>query len=151
MPQIFSVQSLRDRVGHEVAVSAWRPMTQERIDLFADATDDHQWIHVDRARAAASPFRSTIAHGFLTLSLLSAWAEETIAVAGTGVAINYGVNRLRFISPVIAGNRLRARFTPVAVDEVSGGLQVTWSVTVERDGADKPACVVDWIVRYLRE
>jgi acyl dehydratase len=149
MPEIFSVQSLRDSRGREVAVSAWRPITQARIDLFAEATDDHQWIHVDRARASASGFGSTIAHGFLTLSLLSAWAEETVAVAGAQVVINYGVNRVRFVSAVTAGSRLRAHFTPAAVDALSGGVQVTWTVIVECEGGDKPACVVDWILRYL--
>jgi acyl dehydratase len=151
MVTIFSLRSLRDSLGREVAVSAWRPMTQARIDLFAEATDDHQWIHVDRARAAASGFGSTIAHGFLTLSLLSAWAEETIAVAGAQAVINYGLNRVRFVSAVLAGSRLRARFTPAAVDVVSGGVQVTWTVIVECEGGDKPACVVEWILRYLTE
>jgi acyl dehydratase len=151
MPETFSVRSLRASLGREVAVSAWRPITQARIDRFADATDDHQWIHVDPGRAGASPFASTIAHGFLTLSLLPAWAEETFFVAGTAMAINYGLNRVRFVSPVTAGSRLRAHFTPAAVDELNGGVQVTWAVTVERDGGDKPACVADWIVRYLDE
>jgi acyl dehydratase len=151
MSEIFSLQSLRARKGEEVAVTAWRPITQAVIDRFADATGDHQWLHVDAARAAASSFGATIAHGFLTLSLLSAWAEETIAIDGARMVINYGLNRARFVSTVPAGSRLRAHFTPSSIDELPGGVQVTWTVTVEREGDDKPACVVDWILRYLHE
>lgn len=151
MREIFSVESLRDRQGQEVAVSAWRPITQANIDLFADATGDHQWIHVDPARAAVSRFGTTIAHGFLTLSLLAAWAEETVGVAGARVVINYGINRARFVSSVAAGSRLRAHFTPSAVEEIADGVQVTWAVRIEREGGDRPACVVEWILRYIRD
>jgi acyl dehydratase len=149
MAERFSIQSLRERLGQEVAVSAWRVVSQARIDLFADATDDHQWIHVDRTRAHASPFGATIAHGFLTLSLLSAWIQETVVISGTGVVINYGLNRVRFVSAVAAGSRLRAHFTPAAIDDVPGGVQVVFTVTVEREDDPKPACVADWILRYL--
>jgi acyl dehydratase len=144
------VTTLRDKVGQEIAVSDWLEITQARIDQFADATGDHQWIHVDAARAATeSPFKATIAHGFLTLSLLSTLVRDAMTFSGLRMAINYGLNRVRFVSPVPSGSRIRARMTVGAFEEVSGGLQVTWSVTVERDGGgDKPACVADWLVRY---
>jgi acyl dehydratase len=125
-------------------------ITQERIDRFADATDDHQWIHVDRARAAReSPFRTTIAHGFLTLSLASALIRRTFSFDRFGRAINYGLNRVRFIAPVPAQSRIRARFAPAAAETASdGALQVTWQITFELEGADRPCCVAEWVVRY---
>jgi acyl dehydratase len=145
----LEIQTLRSRVGEDVAVSDWREITQARIDQFADATGDRQWIHVDPARAAAeSPFATTIAHGFLTLSLVSAMMGEAIQFSGVRMAINYGVNRVRFVSPVPCGARVRGRFVPLAIEDVAGGLQVTWQVTVEREHGDKPACVAEWIVRY---
>src|SRR5262245_30784392 len=143
------VRTLRDKIGHEIAVSDWLEVTQARIDQFADATGDHQWIHVDAARAAAeSPFKTTIAHGFLTLSLLGTLVRDAITFTGLRMAINYGLNRVRFVSPVPSGSCIRARLGVGSVEEVSGGLQVTWNVTVERDGGDKPACVAEWLVRY---
>jgi acyl dehydratase len=145
----IDVRTIGTRVGEEIAVSDWFEVTQARIDQFAEATGDHQWIHVDPVRAVTeSPFKSTIAHGFLTLSLLSTLIRESIQVTGLRMAINYGLNRVRFVSPVPAGSRIRALITLQAVDAVSGGFQVTWQVTVEREGGDKPACVADWIVRY---
>jgi acyl dehydratase len=149
MTDIPDIAALRERLGHELAVSDWLEVTQQRIDQFAEATDDRQWIHVDPARAASeSPFKRTIAHGFLTLSLVSALARQAMSLGGVRIAINYGVNRVRFVSPVPAGSRIRGRFTPAAVDAEGGGVQVTWSVTIEREHADKPCCVVEWIVRY---
>jgi acyl dehydratase len=148
----IDVRTLRDRVGQEIALSGWLTITQERIDQFADATGDHQWIHVDAARAAAeSPFKTTIAHGFLTLSLLSTLVRDAMQVSGLRMAINYGLNRVRFVSPVPSGARIRARIVCGAVEEVSGGVQVTWAVTVERDGAERPACVAEWLVRYFAD
>ena len=145
----IDVRTIGGRVGEEIAVSDWLQVTQTRIDQFAEATGDHQWIHVDPARAAAElPSGTTIAHGFLTLSLLSTLIRESIRFTGLRMAINYGLNRVRFVSPVPAGARIRALITLQGVDAVSGGFQVTWQVTVERDGNDKPACVADWIVRY---
>src|SRR5438552_8020601 len=144
----IDVHTLGDRIGQEIAVSDWLEVSQARINQFADATGDHQWIHVDAARAATeSPFKTTIAHGFLTLSLLSALIRESIQFTGLRMAIKYGLNRVRFVSPVPSGSRIRALITLQAVDTVSGGFQVTWQVTVEREGGDKPACVADWIVR----
>ena len=145
----IDVRTLSARVGEEIAVSDWLEVTQARIDRFADATGDHQWIHVDPLRAAAElPSRSTIAHGFLTLSLLSTLIRDSIQFTGLRMAINYGLNRVRFVSPVPAGARIRARITVQAVEKLPEGFQVTWHVTIEREHADKPACVADWIVRY---
>jgi acyl dehydratase len=141
--------TLNDRIGQEIAVSDWLEVTQSRIDQFAAATGDNQWIHVDPARAATeSPFKTTIAHGFLTLSLLSPLIRESMQFSGLRMAINYGLNRVRFVSPVPAGARIRARITAQAVEEVTGGFQVTWQVTIEREQGGKPACIADWIVRY---
>jgi len=143
------VRTIGAHVGEEIAVSDWLEVTQARIDQFAEATGDHQWIHVDPVRAGAElPSRSTIAHGFLTLSLLSPLIRDAIRFTGLRMAINYGLNRVRFVSPVPSGSRIRALITLQAVDAVSGGFQVTWQVTVEREGGDKPACVADWVVRY---
>ena len=143
------VRTLRDRVGEEIAVGDWFEVSQERINQFAEATGDHQWIHVDPARAAAgSPFRTTIAHGFLTLSLLSMLIREAIQFTGIRMAINYGLNKVRFVSPVPVGSRIRARLAIGSVEEIGGAVQVTWSATVERAGSDKPACVAEWLVRY---
>jgi acyl dehydratase len=133
-----------------VAVSDWVDVTQERIDQFAAATEDRQWIHVDPARAARElPSKTTIAHGFLTLSLLSALARRAMGFPGLIMAVNYGVNRVRFVSPVPAGSRVRGRFSPMAVlDVAGGGVQVAWKVVVESEGGDKPCAVAEWLVRY---
>jgi acyl dehydratase len=145
----IDVRTIGARVGEELAVSPWLEVTQARIDQFADATGDHQWIHVDPVRAAAElPSKSTIAHGFLTLSLLSTLIRESIRFTGLRMAINYGLNRVRFVSPVPAGSRIRALIVLQTIDAVSGGYQITWHATVEREGGDKPACVAEWVVRY---
>ena len=149
MIELPGLDSLRDRIGHEIAVSDWIAITQERINEFAEATDDLQWIHVDPERAAReSPFQTTIAHGFLTLSLVSILIRRTLSFNRFRMAINYGLNRVRFIAPVPSGSRIRARFSPMAVEEAGNGLQVTWAITIEREGANKPCCVAEWIVRY---
>ena len=143
------VRTLGDRVGQEIAVSDWLEVTQARINQFADATGDHQWIHVDPARAASElPSKTTIAHGFLTLSLLSTLIRESITFTGLRMAINYGLNRVRFVSPVPSGSRIRALVTLQSVDVVSGGVHVTWLATIEREGGEKPAAVAEWLVRY---
>ena len=147
--QIGSLTELETYVGREVAVSDWFEVNQERINLFADATEDHQWIHIDPERAAReSPFKETIAHGFLTLSLLTKLGKRAMSVGGVRMGINYGLNRVRFVSPVPAGSRIRGRFTLAAVETISDGMQAIWKVTVERDGSDKPCCVAEWLVRY---
>src|SRR5215212_10011629 len=136
----IDIRNIGDRIGEEIAVSGWVEVTQARIDQFADATGDHQWIHIDPVRAAAElPSKSTIAHGFLTLSLLSPLMRESIRFTGLRMAINYGLNRVRFVSPVPSGSRIRARVTLQAIEPVSGGFQVTWQVTIEREGGEKPA------------
>jgi acyl dehydratase len=143
------VRTLGNRIGEEIAVSDWLEVTQARINQFADATGDHQWIHVDPARAAAElPSKTTIAHGFLTLSLVSTLIRESITFTGLRMAINYGLNRVRFVSPVPSGSRIRALITLQSVDAVSGGYQATWQVIIEREGGEKPACAAEWIVRY---
>jgi len=143
-------EELKSLIGQEVAASDWFEVTQQRINDFADATEDHQWIHVDVERAKTdSPFHSTIAHGFLTLSLLPHLAKQALNVQGDfKMGINYGLNRLRFVSPVPAGSRIRARFTLQSVEDVAGGIQITWSVTCETEGGQKPALVAEWLVRY---
>jgi acyl dehydratase len=136
-------------IGRELAVSDWIDVTQPRIDTFAAATDDHQWIHVDAARAAReSPYGAPIAHGFLTLSLVPALLRSAVRLPEMPMAINYGVNRVRFVSPVPAGARIRGRFTALAVVARENSVDVTWSVSVEREHGDKPCCVVEWIARY---
>ena len=150
MPKItlHTLEELKQWVGKEVAVSDWLQVTQDRIDRFADATGDHQWIHVDPARAAReSPFGSTIAHGYLTLSLLPHMMMETLDVQGGRMSINYGLNRVRFAAPVRAGDRIRARFTLASMEDFSGGMQLTWHALVEIEGQHKPACVAEMIVR----
>jgi len=149
MTDIPDVAALVERLGEEVAVSDWVEVTQQRIDQFAEATDDRQWIHIDPARAAAeSPFKTTIAHGFLTLSLVSVLTRRALSFSGVRMAINYGVNRVRFVSPVPSGSRIRGRFTPIAVTHPRDSIQVTWAVTIEREQGGKPAATVEWIVRY---
>jgi acyl dehydratase len=146
---MITIRSLEQRVGQEVGVSPWVEITQERIDTFAKAIDDFQWIHVDRERAKGSAFGGTIAHGFLTLSLLSHLSESTFSFADRRMGVNYGLNRVRFTSPVPAGSRVRARFVLFKYEKLDGnGVQVTWTVTVEREGADKPALVAEWIGRH---
>jgi acyl dehydratase len=143
------IRALEQRVGEEVAVSPWIEITQERIDTFARAIDDFQWIHVDRARAKSSPYGGTIAHGFLTLSLLSHLSEQTFAYSDRKMGVNYGLNRVRFTSPVPSGARVRARFTLAKYEKIDGnGVQVTWSTVVEIEGKDKPALVAEWIGRH---
>jgi acyl dehydratase len=149
MIEITDVRTLRDRIGEEIAVGDWFEVSQARIDRFAEATGDAQWIHVDPVRAAAeSPFRTTIAHGFLTMSLLSSLIRDAMTFHGLRMAINYGMNRMRFVAPVPAGSRIRARFMLVSVEDASGSVQVTWQVTIDREHSDKPCCVAEWIVRY---
>jgi len=143
------VNKLRELVGQEVGVSEWMEITQERVNAFADATDDHQWIHVDRGRAARSPFGGTIAHGFLTLSLVVPLAGQvSLDVGEPRMGINYGLDRVRFPAPVPVGSRIRARVRLDAVEEVAGGIQVKRTVTMEVEGSEKPAMVAETLSRY---
>jgi acyl dehydratase len=146
---IAGVEELRSLVGQPLATSDWIAVTQDMIDGFADVTGDHQWIHVDRERAAKeSPFGTTIAHGFLTLSLLPRLHSESVQFGGARkMGINYGLNRVRFVNPVRAGARVRCKSQVLAVDDFPGGVQVTWLMTVELENEAKPALVAEWIGR----
>jgi acyl dehydratase len=146
---IPGIDGLKEWIGKEVTVTDWVEVTQERIDEFAAATGDDQWIHVDRERAAReSPYGTTVAHGFLTLSLLPFLLRE-IEIRGARMGINYGLNRVRFTGPVPAGARVRARFRLDGVEPIEGGVQTTWGVTVECEGQNKPALVAEWITRRM--
>ena len=151
MTQRFdSASSVLGAVGQDLGHTDWMTLTQERINLFADATDDHQWIHVDEARAAAGPFGGCIAHGYLTLSLASKFLPELVQYDHLKMGVNSGCERVRFPAPVRAGSRIRGRGTVIAAEEVKGGgVQVTIRVTVDIEGGDKPACVVDSISRLF--
>jgi acyl dehydratase len=143
-------QSLKEFVSREIGVTEWFRLTQERIDEFALATEDRQWIHLDRARASKeSPYGGTIAHGFLTLSLLSRFVHEVMRIdSGVRLAVNYGVNRVRFPAPVPAESRIRARVGLLAFKENADSVEAIYNVAVEIEGAEKPGCVAEWIVRY---
>ncbi len=147
--RVIPVEELSRWVGREVGVSDWIEISQDRIQRFAEATDDHQWIHLDPERAAAeSPYKTTIAHGFLSLSLLPVMAASTFRIdGGFRMSVNYGLNRLRFPAPVPAGKRLRARFQLAELKEINGGIQTTWSVTIEVEGGTKPCVAAEWITR----
>ena len=145
---VCRIAELGQFVGKEVAVTDWVTVSQERIDAFAGATEDHQWIHVDRERAAdESPYGTTVAHGFLSLSLLPYLLGQAIEIQGTRLGINYGLNRVRFTGPVPAGSCVRARFRLDAVEDIPKGVQTTWNVTLERKGEAKPVLVAEWITR----
>ena len=149
MGAALRIRELESRVGQEVAVSPWLEISQERIDTFARAIEDFQWIHVDRERAKASPYGGTIAHGFLTLSLLSHLSEMTFSFSDRRMGVNYGLNRVRFTAPLPSGSRVRARFTLAKYEPIDGGgVQVTWNTVVERDGGDKPVLIAEWIGRH---
>ncbi|WP_370681409.1 MaoC family dehydratase [Comamonas sp. GB3 AK4-5] len=135
-------------VGQDVALTDWVTITQEQINLFADATGDHQWIHVDPERASQGPFGAPVAHGFLTLSLLARFLQESTGVEGAKVGVNYGLNKVRFPAPVPVGSRLRGHIKLLAAEAVApDGMQMTWGVTVEREGSDKPVCVAESLSR----
>lgn len=141
--------ALGAHVGQPLPPSDWLTVTQAQINLFAQATGDHQWIHVDEARAQAGPFGSTIAHGFLTLSLLPQWFENAIAVRGVRMGVNYGLNKVRFLAPVRVHSRLRAHFQLLHCEAIANdGVQCTWEVTVECEGAEKPVCVAQSLLRF---
>ncbi|MGA3187782.1 MAG: MaoC family dehydratase [Bryobacteraceae bacterium] len=145
----MTLDDLRNSIGQELGVSDWRQVTQQQIDQFAAVTGDHQWIHLDQGRAAReSPYGTTIAHGFLTVSLLSQLINEAIQITGDyKMRVNYGFNRLRFTGAVPAGARIRGRFTLQSIKDVEGGVELTWLSTVEVEGRDKPALVAEWLGR----
>jgi len=147
---IPGIDRLKEWAGKEVAVTEWMTVTQEHIDEFADATGDDQWIHVDRERAAReSPYRTTVAHGFLTLSLLPHFFGKAVEIRGARMGINYGLNRVRFTGPVPSGSRVRARFRLASAEDIEQGVQMLWNVTVELEGGDKPVLVAEWITRRM--
>jgi acyl dehydratase len=144
----LNVNTLAQYVGTELAVSDWLQITQERINQFADATGDHQWIHIDAERAQReSPFKTTIAHGFLTLSLIPYFKGKCIAYDGVKMGVNYGTNRVRFMAPVKVNSKLRARFKLLAIEEIIGGVQTVFDTTLELEGHAKPACVAELVTR----
>jgi acyl dehydratase len=147
MRTFATLAELEHLVGQPVGVSDWVEVTQQRIQLFADATGDHQWIHVDPARAKAGPFGTTIAHGFLTLSLLPEMSAKAFAISDVRMGVNYGLNRVRFPAPVPSGSRLRGHFKLAAFEPLEGGAQLTVEVTMEREGSDKPVCVAESVSR----
>ncbi|MFZ4650561.1 MAG: MaoC family dehydratase [Rubrivivax sp.] len=141
------LQDLQPLVGQEIATSPWVLIDQRRIDLFADATQDHQWIHVDPARAAQGPFGTTIAHGFLTLSLLPMLMESALVIEDVRMGVNYGLNRVRFTSPVPVGSHLRGRFRLLSWQPIEGGAQLVVEATMELQGSSRPACVAESVSR----
>ena len=147
MKTFESIEALEAALGTEVAVSEWTAIAQDRVNLFADATDDPQWIHVDVERAAQSPFGGTIAHGYLTLSLLPKFLESTIELRFSRMSINYGANKIRFPAPMRTGNRMRARFTLLKLERLTDCVQTVWRYTAEQEGAEKPVCVAEVLLR----
>jgi acyl dehydratase len=146
--EIDDYRKLEDMVGREVAVSDWIEVSQKMIDVFAENTHDHQWIHVDVERSRKeSPFGTTVAHGFLTLSLLAPIAYSAMRVGGAKYGVNYGFNRVRFTGPVPSGSRIRGRFKLKDYKKVDGGAETNFEVTVEREGGDRPVCVAEWLTR----
>jgi len=142
-----TIAELKELLGQEIGVSDWITVTQERIQLFADATNDHQWIHLDVERSKAGPFGATIAHGFLTLSLLPEMAASAFTVREARMGVNYGLNKVRFPAPVPSGSRLRGHFKLVGYEPLEGGAQITVQVTMEREGSDKPVCIAESLSR----
>jgi acyl dehydratase len=151
MPAIKTLEDLAEFTGREIALTDWFEMTQERINQYADATDDHQWIHVDRERSEReSPYKATIAHGLLTLSLVPKFLSDSIPIDGLGMAINYGLNRVRFPAAVRAGALIRARIVLLSTREVPDATEAIYSITIESQDSDKPCCVAEMVVRYYR-
>jgi acyl dehydratase len=147
MKSFEHLTDLQPLVGQELGVSEWVSVEQERIDQFADATGDHQWIHIDPVRAAAGPFKTTVAHGFLTLSMLPEMSASAFEVRDTRMGVNYGLNRVRFPAPVPSGSRLRGRFKLLSYEPIEGGAQLVVEVTMEREGSPKPVCVAESVAR----
>jgi acyl dehydratase len=148
MTTSLKISELAGRVGEELAVSPWLEIAQDRIDLFAKATEDFQWIHLDHERAKQSPFGGTIAHGFLTLSLLPKLTDAAFELTDRKMGVNYGLNKVRFTAPVPSGSKVRGRFTLLKCEPIEGGVQTTWNAVVEREGGDKPVMVAETISRH---
>jgi acyl dehydratase len=152
MPPLMveNLHSLASFLGREIGTTEWFTVAQDRIQQFAEITDDRQWIHVDPERAQRdSPYGTTIAHGFLTLALLSHFLRQAIQIgSGVRMSVNYGVNRVRFPSPVLAGSRIRARFTLQTLKDLATGMEATFLVVIEKENSEKPCCVAEWVIRY---
>jgi acyl dehydratase len=149
MREIASLEELKTLVGQDLGASGWLVVDQQRIDQFAEATGDRQWIHVDVERCRReSPFGGTIAHGFLTLSLLPVLMDQAVVLRGIRMGINYGVNKVRFPAPVPSGSKVRAHVKLQSVEDIEGGAQITWHVTMEREGGDKPVCAAESVARF---
>ena len=144
-----TIDELGGAVGEDLGTTEWLEVTQERVDVFADATDDHQWIHVDAERATAGPFGGTIAHGYLTLSLIPLFSAQIFALETPGARLNYGVNKVRFPNPVRVGSRVRTKVSIAAVDDIPSGKQMLVKHVIEIEGQDKPACVAETVVLLL--
>lgn len=148
MRTIESLAELKELAGQAVATSAWMDITQERVNQFAEATGDRQWIHIDVERCRReSPFGGTVAHGFLTLSLLPVMVDASLAMGGVRMAVNYGLNQVRFPAPLLVGSRVRGHIALQSVQDIREGVQLTWDITLEREGGDKPVCVAELITR----
>ncbi len=150
MPTVIDVDDLPGRIGEHLGYSGWQTITQERVNLFADATGDHQWIHVDPERARSGPFGGPIAHGYLTLSLIPVLLGEVVVVQGITMGVNYGANKVRLPAPVPVGSELRLGLTLAGVEEVAGGVQVTLDAVLEVKDAPKPSCVAQVVYRFYR-
>ena len=148
MRTFTSGADLAASVGQEIGVSDWHEIPQSQIDLFAEATGDDQWIHVDPERAKAGPYGTTIAHGYLTLSLLAPLMKTTYRIEGAKIAVNYGLNKVRFAAPVRVGSRVRVRVSLATVDEIPNGVQSVWSAVIELEGSEKPACIAEPVPRH---
>lgn len=147
MITLNGIDDIKARVGQELGVSGWDDVTQAKIDAFAEATGDHQWIHVDPERAQATPFGGTIAHGYYTLSLAPKFSYELYEVTNVAFALNYGVNKVRFPAPLPVGSKVRMRATIASVEDIAGGIQMATALTFEREGGEKPVCVAETLVR----
>lgn len=149
MRTFTSGADLAASVGQEIGVSDWHEIPQSQIDLFAEATGDDQWIHVDPERASQGPYGTTIAHGYLTLSLLAPLMKTTYRIEGAKMAVNYGLNKVRFAAPVRVGSRVRVRVSLASVDEIPNGVQSVWSAVIELEGSSKPACIAEPVTRHI--
>lgn len=147
--RLGGIDDARAQLGQEIGVSDWLPIGQARIDAFAEVTDDRQWIHVDPERARReSPFGATIAHGYLTLSLLAKFFQDSVDVSAAKMILNYGLNRVRFVAPVKVDSRVRGRFTLKGIEDIAGGAQIVWEATVDIEGGEKPACIAEMVTRW---
>ena len=148
MKTVSNLEGLRSLVGQDLGESSWREVTQDEVNAFADMTGDHQWIHIDQARAKAGPYGGTVAHGFLTLALIAGLIREVLSVKGTSLAVNYGLNRVRFPAPLLVGSRVQLRARLLSLEEIPNGVQTVLEATILAEGQAKPCCVAEPVFRY---